>query len=240
MVLVSPNRELIIGGALAAVVIGLVLLGLMMGLMWRAERMCEERPEVAWTPTARGDDAPPGGWVFYLLALGGVLLPLLLAVGAFWYYQEWSEARNKARASNTGPYPEYAPVRQAFYADLLAGRIDEAYESTTADFKTRISRARLAELAGKYAAYVKRPERDRGASGVGSSGGFYDYLSEYEYAEVAKGKIVLLVNLTIRRDRDSILFRGPPPVKVDDFNVQEKAAPEHQWPGFGQPLGPGR
>jgi hypothetical protein len=238
LVLLSPNRELIIGGTAAAVVIGLVLLGLMMGLMWRAERMCEERPEVAWTPTALSDDARPGGWVFCLLALGGVVLPIVLSVGAFWYYQEWSEARNKARASNTGPYPEYAPVRQAFYADLLAGRIDEAYASTTLDFKTRISRARLAALAGKYAAYVNRPERDRGRSGVGSSGGFYDYLSEYEYAEVANGKIVQ-VNLTIRRDRDSILLRMPPPLKVDDFKVEENAAPEHPWPGFGRPRGPG-
>jgi hypothetical protein len=225
LVLVSPNRELILGGAIAAVVIGLVLLGLMMGLMRRAERMCEERPEVAGAPTGLGDNARPGGWVFRLLALGAVLLPLALSVGAFWYYQEWREARDKAQASNTGPYPEYTPVRQAFFADLLAGRIDQAYESTTADFQTRISRERLAELARKYAAYVNRPERDRGPSGVGSSGGFYDYLSEYEYAEVAKGTIVQ-VNLTIRRDRDSILLRSPPPLKVDDFKVEEKAAPK--------------
>jgi hypothetical protein len=67
----------------------------------------------------------------------------------------------------------------------------------------------------------------------------YDYLSEYEYAEVATGKVVQ-VNLTIRRDRDSILFRSPPPVKVDDFNVEEKVAPEHPWPGLGRPLRPGR
>jgi len=239
LVLVSPNRGLIIGGALAAVVVGLVLLGLMMGLMWRAERMCAERPEVAWTPTGLDDNARPGGWVFCLLALGGVLLPIALSVGSFWYYQEWREARDKAQASNSGPYPEYVPVRQAFYADLLAGRIDEAYESTTADFRTRISRERLAELARKYAAYVNRPERDRGPSGVGSSGGFYDFLSEYEYAEVAQGKIVQ-VNLTIRRDRDSILLRRPPPLKVDDFNVEEKAAAEQQWPGFGRPPGLGR
>jgi hypothetical protein len=130
-------------------------------------------------------------------------------------------------------------VRQAFYADLLAGRIDEAYESTTADFKTRISREQLAELARRYAAYVNRPERDRGPSGAGSSGGLYDFLSEYESAEVAKGKIVE-VNLTIRRDRDSILRRRPPPLKVDEFNVEEKAAPEHPWPGIGWPPGPGR
>ena len=239
LVLLSPNRELILGGALAAVVIGLALLGLMMGLMWRAERMCAERPEVAGAPAGRLDNARPGGWAFRLLALGGVALPVALSLGAFWYYQEWADARNKARAANTGPYPEYAPVRRAFYADLLAGRIDEAYESTTADFKTRISRERLAESAGKYAAYVKRPERDRGPSGVGSSGGFYEYLSEYEYAEVAKGQVVQ-VNLTIRRGRDSILLRRPPPLQVDDFSVEEKAAAEQQWPGFGWPPGPGR
>jgi hypothetical protein len=227
-----------IGGAVAAVVVGLVVLGLMMGLMWRAARMCEERPEVAWTAMGLGDNARPGGWLFRLLALGGVLLPIALSVGAFWYYQEWTEARDKARASNTGPYPEYTPVRQAFYADLLAGRIDEAYESTTADFKIRISRQRLTDLARTYAAYVNRPERDRGPRGVGSSGGFYDFLSEYEYAEVAKGRIVQ-VNLTIRRDRDSILLRWPPPLRVDDFNVAEKAAPEHPWPGIGRPPGPG-
>jgi hypothetical protein len=201
-----------------------VLLGLMMGLMWRAERMCEERPEVAWTTTGSDDSARPGGWVFGLLTLGGVILPIALLLGAFWYYQEWSEARNEAKASNTGPYPGYAPVRQAFYTDLLAGRIDEAYESTTADFKTRISRERLTELARKYAAYVNRPEPNRGPAGAGSSGGLYDFLSEYEYAEVAKGKIVQ-VNLTIRRDRDSILMRNPPTLKVDDFSVEEKAAP---------------
>jgi hypothetical protein len=221
------------------VVIGLVLLGLMMGLMWRAEQMCQERPEVAWTPAGPANNARPGVWAFRLLALGGVVLPVVLSAGAFWYYQEWADARNRARASNTGPYPEYAPVRRAFYADLLAGQIDEAYASTTADFRTRISRERLAELARKYAAYVNRPERDRGASGAGASGGMYDYLSEYEYAEIAKGKVVQ-VSLMIRRDRDSIFRRNPPPVKVDDFDVTERGAAGNPWPGFGQPAGPGQ
>jgi hypothetical protein len=99
-----------------------------------------------------------------------------------------------------------------------------------------LCRERLAELACKYAAYVNRPEPNRGPAGVGSSGGLYDFLSEYEYAEVAKGKIVQ-VNLTIRRDRDSILLRTPPPLKVDDFSVEEKAAP---GPGFAWPPGPGQ
>jgi hypothetical protein len=62
---------------------------------------------------------------------------------------------------------------------------------------------------------------------------------QYEYGEVEKGKIVQ-VTLTIRFDRDSILLRRPPPLKVDDFKVEEKAAPEGLWPGFGKPLAPGR
>jgi hypothetical protein len=239
LVLLSPNRELMLGGALAGVLMGLVLLGLMMGLMWRAERMFQERLEVEWTRAGPRDNARPGGWAFRLLVLGGIALPVALSAGAFWYYQEWADARSKARASNTGPYPEYAPVRRTFYADLLAGRIDEAYASTTADFRTRISRERLAELARKYADYVNRPERDRGASGAGSSGGMYDFLSEYEHAEVATGRMVQ-VSLTIRRDRDSIFRRSPPPVKVDDFDVTERGAPENPWPGFGQPASPGR
>jgi hypothetical protein len=67
----------------------------------------------------------------------------------------------------------------------------------------------------------------------------YDFLSEYEYAEVAQGQIVQ-VGLTIRRDRDSISRRSPPPVKVDDFDVTERGAPGNPWPGFGQPAGLGR
>ena len=52
----------------------------------------------------------------------------------------------------------------------------------------------------------------------------------------AKGKIVE-VTLTIRRDRDSILTRAPPPVKVDDFNVQEKMEPVGMGLPFGRPFG---
>src|SRR5262249_6285584 len=57
LVLLSPNPELIIGGAIAPVVVGLLLLGLMMGLMWRAERMSEVWPEVVLPPTVSGERA---------------------------------------------------------------------------------------------------------------------------------------------------------------------------------------
>ena len=244
LVLVSPNRELIIGGAIAAVVIGLVLLGLMMGLMWRAERMCEERPEVAWTPAGLGDNARPGGWVFRLLVLGGIFLPVALAVGGFYYYLDWQQARDEVRRSNSSAV--YSPAREEFYDHLLAGRIDEAYAATTADFKTRISRERLAELARRYVEYVNwRKDRSRRnepmpASGAGGSGAGYDQPGiKYEYVEVEVGKIIQ-VTLTIHHDPDSIFVRWPPPLKVDDFKVEEKAAPDRMGPPFGQPPGPGR
>src|SRR5262249_30169564 len=60
LVLVSPNRELVIGGAIAALVIGLVLLGLMVGLMWRAERLCAERQDLALSLVATAGDARSG------------------------------------------------------------------------------------------------------------------------------------------------------------------------------------
>jgi hypothetical protein len=237
LVLMSPNRELIIGGAIAGVVGGLMMLGLMMGLMWRAERMCEERPEGAWSSAEAGAIARPDRRIFRLLAIGGVIVPIALAVGAVYYYQRWQQARDdEARKASNSDY--FSPARNEFYAHLRAGRIDEAYASTTADFKTRISRSRLAELARNYVAYVNRPNHPAGASGAGLSGGS-DSLTQYEYDEVEKGKIIQ-VTLTIRRDRDSILLPTPPPLKVDDFNVEEKAAPERQWPGFRRPLGPGR
>jgi hypothetical protein len=57
--------------------------------------------------------------------------------------------------------------------------------------------------------------------------------TEYEYAEVEKGKTVV-VTWKIRRDPDSIFVREPPPVHVDDFTIEERSAP----PGLGQMLGP--
>jgi hypothetical protein len=237
-VVISSNRELIIGGAIAGMAGGLILVGLMMGLMRRTARMCDAWPEIALPPARAVDTTRPSGWVFRLLTLGGILLPLALVAGVLSYYQEWKETRIMAQISNTSPHPDYAPVRKAFYTDLRAGRIDEAYQSTTADFKTRISRDRLAELAKQYTAYLNGPKDPDFGGGMGSSGGGYDFLTEYEYGKLAEGKIVQ-VSMTIRRDRDSIFFRRPPPLKVHDFKVEETAAREREGPAFGRPAGLG-
>jgi hypothetical protein len=231
--LLSPIPALVIGGVLAALAFGLVLIGLMMGLMWRAERVCAERPEVALSSVETGARARPGGWIFRLLATGGVILPIVLTIGAIYYYLEWQRARTEEglAASNSR---HFSSTRDAFYDHLRAGRIDEAYASTTADCRTRISRERFGELARRYADFLKLREQRLGASGAGASSS-QDFLSEREYVEVEKGRIVE-VTLTIRPERDSILLRTPPPVRVDDFSVEEKVAPMP----MGQPPGPGR
>ena len=227
LAVLAPNRDLILTGVFVGVALGLLTLALMMGLMRRAARMCEDRPEVV-PPAA---DARPGGSGFRLLVLAAVLLPVGLGAGAYWYYQEWEEARVKARVASSSAY---GPARDAFYADLLAGRIDDAYESTTADFRARISRAEFADLAARYVAFVNRPRAADRGGGVSTSSGS-DRLTETRYAEVEPGRVIQ-VTITVRRDRDSILVRTPPPLKVDDFQVEERAAPDRP----GLPLGPGR
>jgi hypothetical protein len=237
LALVSADGQLIFAGAIAAVVIGLVLLVLMMGLMWRTERMCTERPEGAWISSETQAIARPGGWNFRLLTIGGVLLPIGLAVGAFVYYQAWQRVRDEEdrKASNSGYFDS---ARDEFYAHLRAGRIDDAYASTTANFKTRISRQRFGDLTGQYADYLKLRDKSHGVSGAGETSG-HNYLAQREYAEVEKGRTIQ-VTVTIRRERDSILLRSPPPVKVDDFGVEEMARPQGMSPPLGQPPGPGR
>ena len=225
--LVSPKPELIIGAAIGALVIGLIVLGMMIGLMRRAERLGPVADETAEQPR-------PSGWGFRLLVASAIILPIFAGIGAICYYIAWDEARRieDQKASNSN---YFSPPLDAFYADLLAGRIDDAYEATTRDFKTRISRNRLAELAGKYADYAKKRDQGGGASGAGVTSG-HDHLARREYREVEKGKIVQ-VEITVRRDRDSLFYWTPPPVRVDDFNVEEKQVPDRQWPGFGRPPG---
>jgi hypothetical protein len=157
----------------------------------------------------------------------------VLAAGAFYYYLEWQEARaeDRQRASRS---EYFTPARNDFYAHLAAGRIDEAYASTSANFQARIGREHFGELARRHAEYLKLRGASRGRSGSGASSGS-DHFSERDYDEVEKGRIIQ-VTLTIRRDRDSLFLRTPPPVRVDEFNVEEL----DQAPPFGRLAAPGR
>jgi hypothetical protein len=226
LVLLAPNRELIIGGAIAGVAIGLILLGLMMGLMRRAERMAATWQEVALPIEGNAEPTRPGGWAFRLLALGSVVLSVALAAGGYCYYLAWDQERTAAWNN----FDESAIGK--FYDHLLAGRIDEAYEMTTVAFKSRVSREQLAELARKYVAYknqlVRGPQgllvKGEGASSSGPAGGDrgaldLQHMTQSQYKTMVDGRTTQ-VTITLRRDPDSIWLRKPPPVKVDDFKIE--------------------
>lgn len=229
-VVLLQNPSLILTGVIGGVTIGLAMMIVMMQVMWRAERMCAVRPEVDLPEASER----PGGSIFRLWAIGSVLLPLGLAGWAMFYYWNWDEGRkDEYRRTSSSSY--FMPAHDEFFEHLHARRIDEAYESTTVSFRNRVSREQFGELARRYADY--RALRDNGggrASGSSMSSGS-ESLIESDYVEIEPGR-VLQVTVAIRRERDSIFLRTPPPVKVDDFIVEEKAMPERAWP----PRAPGR
>jgi len=229
LILVSPTRELIVGGAIAALGGGLVLMVLMMGLMNRAEVLWRAWPEVAGPDTG----ARPGGWAASLLTAAGVILPIFLAIGGFYYYTEWQDERDR-RSVEASSSTFFSTARDDFFEPLKAGRIDDAYAATTESFKKRISRGQFDELVGKYNNFEKDRHQHRGGGASSSSSG--ETLTEQGYFEIDDGR-VMQMTVTYRGDRDSVLYRTPPPVRVDDFNVEEWARPAQP---FGWPKGPGR
>jgi hypothetical protein len=50
----------------------------------------------------------------------------------------------------------------------------------------------------------------------------------------------VIVTWTIRRDPDSIFLRQPPPVRVDEFKIEEQSATPGMGQMFGTPFGPKR
>jgi hypothetical protein len=85
----------------------------------------------------------------------------------------------------------------------------------------------LNELARSYAAFRAQEARERGG-GISTSSG-PDQFTQSDYTQMDDGKIIE-VTITIRRDRDSIFLPDPPPLKVDDFKIEEKVAVAR--PGF--------
>lgn len=172
------------------------------------------------------------------ITIGLIVLILGLIIGVY-YHVQWKQARIEAWRLGENK-DNHRQVVEVFYAHLFAGRIDEAYESTTAEFRMRTSRDHFAELAKSFVAYKRarfRTNQGRSESGpqFGSPGtrlqGQRMRVSEnaillpYEDAPPRLGTFVQ-VGIVTRRDRDSILRLTPPPLKVDDFRVEEKAPPK--------------
>jgi hypothetical protein len=245
---VLANAELLVPAVIAGLVLGLIMIGLMMGLMSQAQQVCaltpvsvevgsglpaEPAPRQRPSPIARG------------FALGGIVLPVVLFAGAVWYCVDWRNARKAAADQENRPQfvgndeRKYEETAKAFLADIRAGRLDAAYESTSAGFKKRMSRQAFFDLVDKYPA-VKRPPDARigmhsGESGPWSTSDQYLFHNRACFQEGATfaDKASFDCTITVVRD-DRIFHYRPRPPCVDDFTLKEWDASPSAGPGGGR------
>jgi hypothetical protein len=228
VVLVSlQSPVLLVAAVVVALALGVTLVALMMGLMKQAERICLSG--LVTVPDAGPGTAAAPSRLARVVAALGVLLPLLLAAGLIAYYVDWTNARDELRRTESSA-PQM--VHQDFLAAVDARRLDDAYGLTTAEYKGRVSRERFVELAERYIAYRNEPNRTAKGSGAGTSSGL-DSFTEYEYGVDAEGRYTK-VTVRVGRGKDSIFYRRPPPLGVDDFTVEEGSPPNSATGPFGR------
>jgi hypothetical protein len=164
------------------------------------------------------------------------VIPALIALvvggtaGLIAYTVAWADARaDRADQQSDG----YLKAHAAFVADVEAGRLEQAYQSTTPAFRRRVSREEFDERARRYRAFKERPpERGGSASSSGPTGGDYRgpnqmILSETaEYADGSQTEVSITVVF-----EDSFFDRRPPPPRVGDFAVESKPTPPQGIPG---------
>lgn len=146
------------------------------------------------------------------------------AAGLIAYTVAWADARtDRADQQSDG----YLKAHAAFVADIEAGRLDAAYQSTTPAFRHRVSREEFDERARRYLAFKERPpERGGSASSSGPTGGDYrgpNQMTLSETAEHADGTQTE-VSVTVVFE-DSFFDRRPPPPRVGDFTVETRPTP---------------
>src|SRR3954447_141147 len=109
------------------------------------------------------------GRLWVLVVLGALLLGTAASLLSYWI--AWTDARAD-RADQQSD--RYLKVHAAFVADIEAGRLDAAYQSTTPSFRRRVSREEFDERARGYMAFKERPaDRGGSASSRGPTGGDY-------------------------------------------------------------------
>jgi hypothetical protein len=176
------------------------------------------------------------GRLWVVAALGALLVGA--AAGLFSYWMAWTDARaDRADQRSDG----YLKAHAAFLADIEAGRLDQAYQSTTPAFRRRVSREEFDERTRRYLAFKERPaDRGGGASSSGPAGGDVrgpNQMILSQTADHADGTRTE-VSVTVVFE-DSFFDRRPPPPQVGDFTVEEKPAPPPGMPD-GRNRPPGR
>jgi len=137
-----------------------------------------------------------------------LLLPLVVGISTYWY--DWRKHRP--------PYKKYdSTAFRRLMKDLKNGRLDDAYESTSAGFKKRLSRDQLADLVNRYCSTPKDPFFYRKFSPHQPSS--LRHWSAHHVAVNLPTKVVELRVWTVRED--SVFCRRPPLEKVESLQVVE-------------------
>jgi hypothetical protein len=232
---VFANPELWVPAVVGGLVFGLIMVCLMMGLMSQAQQVWSLTTVSVGVGTGLPADSAlrqhlspiAGGFT-----LGGIILPLVLLAGAVWYCVDWRNARTET--TDHGNWPryvrgderEYKVAADAFLADVRAGRLDAAYESTSSGFKKRMSRQEFFDLLNKYPAVKHPPDARTIGMHSGSSGpwGTSDHYLFHNQASFQEGrtfgdKASFDCNITVARD-DRIFHYRPRPPRVDEFTLK--------------------
>jgi len=234
-VAVFAAPDLMVPAVIGGLVLALVMVCLMMGLMSQAQRVCSLSPVVAGVGAAAATEsaaAPVPSRAARLLGLGGVLLPVVLLVGLVCYCIDWRNARveetgDRGETRYAGQNDkEYKDVADAFWADIGAGRLEAAYQSTSAGFKRRMSQQGFIELVNKYPVLKADPKTIRawghGESGPRSTSDAYLFHNQASYEHGLGGSDGKYAEFTITVVREDRIFHyRPRPPRVDEFTVKE-------------------
>jgi Tfp pilus assembly protein PilE len=92
------------------------------------------------------------------LQILGILAVLALAAGVAFYFRARSVEIEQAKKDLIAS----GPVADQFFADVKAGRLNDAYKLTTPAFRERTSREEFEALAGQYRAAAEKPPEEKG------------------------------------------------------------------------------
>jgi tetratricopeptide (TPR) repeat protein len=155
-----------------------------------------------------------------------LLLPVFvgLPLGSYLYWDDWRKHRPPFVGVDVWRYE--VPFWR-FEADLRAGRIDQAYDSTSVGFKRRMSRNSFHSIIQRYPALQEWSEADW----VGTHDNLdQDNLDSQNILAIAirgpNGKISELW-VWVAPSEDSIFHRRPPPPCVAEIQIREVA--EDDW-----------
>jgi len=149
-----------------------------------------------------------------------MLLPVVVGIGTYWY--DWAKHRP--------PYKEYAKDEypaacDEFFDDLDAGRLDHAYESTSARFKEQMSRSEFETTVGRYLALQPIEE---GVVAQGTIPIYANYVLDRNWCYRSRagngpGKKVTEFCVWVLTDvsDDSFFYRRPPPPRVEEIQIRE-------------------